>query len=291
VFSFASRGQRPFALALLILLSSSVAVLGDNGSPVADAGLWGTGKIPEFIAVLLLSLVMVIGVIHVRRRGRPQLRPLPPIAAVDDAIGRATEQGTAVIYTTGWGGDMSRPTIMASMEILGSVASRAARNGCRLLVPSHDPVIVGVAQDTISQSATVAGRPDWFASSDVTFVTQSQFGYASAFAGLVARHHPGSVFLIGTFEGEALILAEAAHDAGAVTIAGTDSTIQLSFFLVACDYTLIGEELFAAAAMVSGDEHAAAAVLAQDMIKYLILLLLLIGGILVGFGFNLNDHL
>ena len=79
---------------------------------------------------------------------------------------------------------------------------------------------------------------------------------------------------------------------GAVTIAGTDSTIQLSFFLVACDYTLIGEELFAAAGLVSGSDTIMAGVWAQDWLKYLILALLL-SGVLLGAltDFNLAGFL
>ena len=58
-------------------------------------------------------------------------------------------------------------------------------------------------------------------------------------------------------------------------ISGTDSTIQLSFFIVACDYTLIGEELFAASGYLSGDESILASVRSQDIIKVLIAFLLI----------------
>lgn len=125
----------------------------------------------------------------------------------------------------------------------------------------------------------MAGRPEWKNLTESTFLTQSQFGYAAAIEGIVARERPGAVFLLGTFEGEALILAEAAHQSGAVTISGTDSTIQLSFFLVACDYTLIGEELYAAASMVSRDPRAMGAIWAQDWLKYVAIVLLVIGAV------------
>lgn len=211
----------------------------------------------------------------------PPLRRLPPLDAIPDAIGRATETGTPIVYITGWGGDMGRPTTMASMLILSHLAQRAADYNCRLLFPSHDPVIATVAEDTISQAATLAGRPEWKSNTESSFLTQSQFGYAAAIEGIVARERPGAVMLLGSFEGEALILAEAAHQSGAVTISGTDSTIQLSFFLVACDYTLIGEELFAASSMVSDDPRARAAIWAQDWLKYILIAILIIGALTV----------
>lgn len=236
-------------------------------------------RLPEMIAIILVILAAFLAGWVVRRHGMPALRSLPPLDAIPDAIGRATETGTPIVYITGWGGDMGRPTTMASMQILSHVSQRAAEYNCRLIFPSHDPVIATVAEDTIAQAASLAGRPEWKNSAESTFLTQSQFGYSAAIEGLVARERPGAVMLLGTFEGEALILAEAAHQSGAVTISGTDSTIQLSFFLVACDYTLIGEELFAASSMVSRDPRAAASIWAQDWLKYATLVALLIGAV------------
>jgi len=245
----------------------------------APAVVIQTQRLPELIAIILVIVAVFVAGMLVRRRGMPPLRRLPPLDAIPDAIGRATETGTPIVYITGWGGDMGRPTTMASMQILSHLSQHAAEYNCRLLFPSHDPVIASVAEDTIAQAAALAGRPEWKNNTEASFLTQSQFGYAAAIEGIVARERPGAVMLLGTFEGEALILAEAAHQSGAVTISGTDSTIQLSFFLVACDYTLIGEELFAASSMVSSDPRAAAAIWAQDWLKYTLLVILVVGAI------------
>ena len=251
-----------------------------SGVPV-PALAFQAKRLPELIAIAIVILAGVLTAWLVRKRGMPALRRLPPLEAIPDAIGRATETGTPIVYITGWGGDMGRPTTMASMQILSHLSQRAAEYNCRLIFPSHDPVIATVAEDTIAQAAALAGRPEWKNNTESTFLTQSQFGYSAAIEGIVARERPGAVMLLGTFEGEALILAEAAHQSGAVTISGTDSTIQLSFFLVACDYTLIGEELFAAASMVSRDPRSASAIWAQDWLKYLTLLTLIVGAIVL----------
>jgi hypothetical protein len=275
------RSQLPFnalvsSVVLNLLLSSSVA----SASTTDSAGQVFLSRLPELIGILLCVLALGGAALWLKRGGTVRLRSLPPLDAIGDAIGRATEQGSPVIYVTGWGGDMARPTTMASMVILSEVAQRAAGYNCRLMFPSHDPLVASVAQETVSQAAMAAGRPDWYKPDDVAFVSQSQLGYAAAVDGMMAREHPGAVFLLGTFEGEALILAETAHQTGAVTIAGTDSTIQLSFLLVACDYTLIGEELFAASGLISGDRTIAGAVLAQDWLKYTIMSLLIVGAVL-----------
>jgi hypothetical protein len=81
---------------------------------------------------------------------------------------------------------------------------------------------------------------------------------------------------LGTFEAESLILAETGNIAGSIQIAGTDSTIQLAFFIVACDYTLIGEELFAASGYLSNDSAILASINAQDIMKVVIVAFVLI---------------
>jgi len=250
----------------------------------ANAGWFASQRLPELIGIGLFLIAIGIAAFLANRGFPITLRPLPPLAAVENAIGRATEQGTPVVYVTGWGGDMARPTTMASMVVLSQVARQAAEYNCRLLFPSHDPLIVSVAQETVMQAARAAGHPDWYRRDDLSFVSQSQLGYSAAVDGIMVRERPGAVFLLGTFEGEALILAETANRTGAVTIAGTDSTIQLSFLLVACDYTLIGEELFAASGIVSGDRRILSAILGQDWLRYLIITIILTGAAMVAFG-------
>jgi hypothetical protein len=208
------------------------------------------------------------------------------LAAVDEAIGRATEMGKPVLFTPGWGGDIQRPTTIAALNILNLVAEKTAEYNCDLIFPTHDPVIMSAAEETIQNAYTNAGHPDEFKPDNIYYTTSSQFGYAAAVDGAMTRINPATVMLLGTFEGEALILAETANSIGSMQIAGTDSTIQLAFFLVACDYTLIGEELFAASGYLSKDEKIIASIKAQDYMKIIIAILLLVGAVLATFGID-----
>ncbi len=203
------------------------------------------------------------------------MRPIQGLQAVEDAIGRATEMARPLLFTPGWGGDIQRPTTIAALNILSHVAEKTSRYDCRLLFPTHDPVIMSVAQEVGREAYIRTGHSDRFQADDFAYVSSSQFGYAAAVEGMIARENPASVFLLGTFEAESLILAEVGNASGAIQIAGTDSTIQLAFFIVACDYTLIGEELFAASAYLSQDPAILASVRAQDIMKVLIVIAIL----------------
>jgi len=74
---------------------------------------------------------------------------------------------------------------------------------------------------------------------------------------------------MGYFMAESLLLAEVGAGVGAIQIAGTDVDSQLPFFFTACDYTLIGEELYAAGAYLSKEPMLVSALKVQDFGKFL----------------------
>ncbi len=243
---------------------------------IADSGWFDTAQLPTFIAALMSISIVLYTTYHRRSREKFKIREIAGLSAVEEAIGRATEMARPLLFTPGWGGDIQRPTTIASLNILSHVAEKTAGYDCRLLFPTHDPVIMTVAQEVIKESYSRSGYPDRYRQDDITYVSSSQFGYAAAVEGMISRQKPASVFLLGTFEAESLIMAETGNIAGSIQIAGTDSTIQLAFFIVACDYTLIGEELFAASGYLSKDPSIMASINAQDIMKVVIVALLIL---------------
>ena len=85
---------------------------------------------------------------------------------------------------------------------------------------------------------------------------------------------------MGCFFAESLILAETGNSIGAIQIAGTAMPSQLPFFVAACDYTLIGEEFFAASAYLSGQPDQLGSLKGQDVGKLLVGAVLLVGATL-----------
>ncbi|HHI02083.1 MAG TPA: hypothetical protein ENL22_01010 [candidate division Zixibacteria bacterium] len=238
--------------------------------------LFDMTTLPTLIISIVSILIVIYSIISVKAGKKFSIREIPGLKAVEDAVGRATEMGAPILYTPGWGGDIQRPTTIASLNILSTIAEKAALYDCRLVFPTHDPVIMAVAQEVVKEGYAKAGYPDRFNPDDIFYVSSSQFGYAAAVDGILSRTKPASVFLLGTFEAESLILAETGNSIGAIQIAGTDSTIQLAFFIVACDYTLIGEELFAASGYLSQNQSILSSVKAQDILKLLLALFVIV---------------
>ena len=89
---------------------------------------------------------------------------------------------------------------------------------------------------------------------------------------------------------ESLILAETGNSIGAIQIAGTAMPAQLPFFVAACDYTLIGEEFFAASAYLSGEPEQLGSLKGQDVGKVVVAILLVVGVLMATLGVILDNQ-
>jgi hypothetical protein len=143
---------------------------------------------------------------------------------------------------------------------------------------------MSIAQDIVKTGYMDAGRPDAYKEDSVFFITQSQFAYVAAVNGIMLRDLPATNLYMGKFYAESLIFAETGALAGSIQIAGTDEVAQIPFFVVACDYTLIGEELFAASAYLGREPLLLGTLKAQDYAKAAILVLAIVGIIAVNLG-------
>ena len=204
------------------------------------------------------------------------IRRLPGLDEVDNAVGRATEMGKPILYITGLSGISDVATI-AAINILGEVAKKTAEYNTRLIVPCADPIVMAVEQEVVKEAYAEMGRPDAYNEDDVFYLTRSQFAYVAGVNGIMVRQRPATILYMGMFYAESLVLAETGSSVGAIQIAGTDAVTQLPFFITSCDYTLIGEELYAASAYLSREPVLLGGLKGQDTVKFLVGVLLILG--------------
>ena len=256
--------------------------------PVRPVGLWYDGeKTNVLVGLVLYSLIVVLCFVYAQR-GDMYIRPIAGLEAVEDAIGRATEMGKPMLFVPGLTGIGSISTI-ASILILGHLAKRTAAYDTPILAPCNDPLVMAAEREVVREAYIEAGRPQNYRPEDIFFVTDSQFGFVAAVDGIMLRERPAANFYMGYFYAEALILAETGNLSGAIQIAGTDADTQIPFFITACDYTLMGEELYAASAYLSRHPTLLAQLKGQDIGKAIMTASLLLGVIVASmraFGFD-----
>jgi hypothetical protein len=251
--------------------------------PVSATAQWFNGQRRNVLVGLALLCIFIIYYINRARAGKELfIRKIAGLEAVNEAVGRATEMGRKILYIPGTS-DMDNVQTLAAITILGHVAGIAAQYETHLDVPVSRSLVMVACREVLREAYAKAGRSDSFHEDQAHYLTDDQFGYAAAIDGMVVREKPATIFLLGNFYAEALILAETGNSAGAIQIAGTGEPSQLPFFVAACDYTLIGEELFAASAYLSREPRQLGSLKGQDIGKGLILILIFIGVLLATF--------
>ncbi|MCK4251568.1 hypothetical protein KAX97_08960 [candidate division WOR-3 bacterium] len=253
---------------------------------VSSSAQWfHTGRVNMLVAAVIISFLILWFIRQAKSGKEIYIRPIAGLEAVDDAVGRATEMGKPIMYIPGIM-DMDNMQTIASVVILGRVARKAAQYETPLLVPCSRSIVMSAAQETVKEAYLDVGRPDAYNADKISYLTDDQFGYAAGVDGMMLREKPGAIFYMGCFYAESLILAETGHSTGAIQIAGTAMPSQLPFFVTACDYTLIGEELFAASAYLSKEPLLLGSLKGQDMGKAILIAVLVGGVILVSLGFT-----
>ena len=252
-------------------------VQSESSAPAAaDYELFNFGM----LNVLILAIIVcgsVIGFIISAKSGRKLfIRKIGGLDALEEAVGRATEMGRPILFIPGIL-DMDDVQTLAAITILGHVSRVVADYDSKIKMPVSRSLVMTSARETIKESYISAGRPDAYSDSMVNYVTDEQFGYVAAVNGIMVRDKPATCLYLGAFFAESLILAETGNSIGAIQIAGTARPGQLPFFVAACDYTLIGEELFAASAYLSKDPKQLGSLKGQDVGKFVAMAAMVLG--------------
>jgi len=236
--------------------------------------------------ILLLGGLIVFFINFAKKGGKIYLRSIPGLKAFEEAVGRATEMGKPVLFVPGIM-DMDQVETIAGVIVLGHVAKMTARYDAELEVPVSRSIVMEAAREITKESYLSEGRLDSFKPDSIHYLTDDQFAYAAGVDGIMLRKKPAACFYQGKFYAESLILAETGNSIGAIQIAGTGSPSQIPFFVTACDYTLIGEEFFAASAYLSKNPMLLGSLKGQDIAKVILLGVMVLGIVLnalYGFG-------
>lgn len=270
-------GERYVYQIVAVAPDGTKSVPAESGEPATPVLQWfNRGRI-WFGVILLVVCGAVVYFTEVARRGRDlKMRKIPGLEAVDEAVGRSIEMGRPCLFVPGVM-DINDIQTVAGLTVLARVAQTAAEYRADVEVPTSRSLVMTAARETVQAAYLAAGNPEGYNESRIYYVTDEQFGYAAQVAGTMVREKPVACFYMGHFFAESLFLAETGNSVGAIQIAGTAESSQLPFFVAACDYTLIGEEFFAASAYLSKEPHQLGSLKGQDMGKVVAACLLISG--------------
>ncbi len=212
------------------------------------------------------------------RRGHvPYVRPISGITAMEEAVGRATELGRPVIFAMGES-DVRDIITHASLSVLEYVARLAARLRTPFRALVQKPDVYAFAESVVHNAYQAEGAADAFnAREQVQYLSDNSIVFAMTVARMIEDTQAGCAMFIGTFGFTSLLMTEPGSRAGVVQIAGDPNLGQMPFFVCTCDYTIIGEEYFAAGSYVSADPAMRGGLVSQDLIKVIFGSLIIVG--------------
>jgi len=272
------------SVVLIALLCVSISHGAVDGEESSD-GVFRLDRINALVLVLMFSSVVLLYTRWAKQGKTLFLRKIPGLDAVEEAVGRATEMGRPVLFIPGIS-ELDEIETLAGISILGRVAKITAEYDTPLRVPVRYSLVLAAAQEVVEQAYIQVGKGDSYDKDMCRYVAGEQFAFTANVNGYMMRERPATNIYMGAFFAESLLLAETGNAAGSIQIAGTARPEQLPFFIAACDYTLMGEELYAASAYLSHEPVMLGGLKGQDFIKMLIVFCILLGVVLMSFGWG-----
>jgi hypothetical protein len=282
------RGSRQAQIAEIAIWVAGIVAIG----ALLGYGAHHLGKSEWFNTELWFSAIVVVAMAaaifyYIRRIKRDPdtvyVRRIPGVDAIEEAVGRSTEMGRPVLYVTGVDETQNIQTV-ASLLILGHVAEMIAEYDTDIKVANAYPLTMVLAEEIVRQGYANVGRSDAHRPENVMFITPEQFAFAAGVNGLILRERPATNIFLGRFFAESLMLAETGYVTRAIQIGGTAEITQLPFFVAACDYAILGEELYAVSAYLSREPQLLAQLKSTDLVKGIVILLIIAGALSATFG-------
>jgi hypothetical protein len=244
------------------------------------------GLLAAGFLVLFVALIGGFTVYERVRKGGRNLRDIPALSRLIHAIGLAVEDGTRLhisLGTSNMTGEQSA-SALAGLSILDRVARTASISDTPPVVTSGDGALSVLSQAALAGAYRDMGVGELHDPSQARLVGVTPLSYVAGTLPIIHDEQVSATLMTGHFGPELALIAETADRADGFTLAGTDSLPGQAALYAAAQEPLIGEELFAAGAYLrSGIVHMAS-LRAQDVLRWLIIASILVGGVVKLFG-------
>jgi hypothetical protein len=240
--------------------------------------------IVAFIFVLVFFGLMLGVAFLSRKREAPGLREIPAFKRLQRAIGLAVEDGSRLHVSLGRGQMLSRQSAIGyvGLSILDRIGRSTSISDRPPVATSGEGSLGILSQDSQRAAAKYLGvesDPMW---GRVTGLTP--LSYAAGTLSFIEEEEIGANLLIGSFGNEVALITDAAERKEGMTLGGTDNLTGQAVLFAAAQEPLIGEETYAGGAYLGAGRMHTASLYAQDILRWVLIGLILIGALLKLFG-------
>lgn len=232
--------------------------------------------------ILFLVLILVFFTYDKLRDGGRNLRAIPAFSKLLYAIGLAVEDGTRLHIALG-SGDMTSEksaAALAGLTILERVARTASISDRPSVATSGDGALSILSQDAMATAYRDIGVLEQHDPSQARLAGVTPYAFAAGTIPIIQDEGVSANILAGHFGPEIGLITEAADRNNGFTLAGSDSLPGQAVLIAGAQEPLIGEELYAGGAYLNAGAIHTASLRAQDMIRWLLIVSIIVGGIL-----------
>jgi hypothetical protein len=239
------------------------------------------GLIGFIFVLIFLGILLFFGVIRSKVQ-ELHFRDIPAFKRIQRAIGLSVEDGSRLHFSLG------RGQINASESAVTFVGLRMLERATRIIsisdrlpvVTSGDGAVNILSQDTLQSTYRDLGEEAQYDPAAGRLTGPTPFSFAAGVIPIVGDEQVSASVMVGHFGSEVAFITEAAERSGSTTLAGTDNLDGQAVLYAAADDPLIGEEVYAGGAYLGAGKMHEASLKTQDIFRWVIIVLLLLGALL-----------
>ncbi len=232
--------------------------------------------------IIVGILLMLIFWVLARRGYRPSLRPLGGYALFEQQIGQAIESGGRVHISVGPNSVIGEDagTTLAALAMLDLAAQSAIISDLPPVATTGDATSLPVVSDVIRRAYERQRMSEKFRAASARLVALDATALAAGMTSIIPDEEVRTNILFGSFGPEVALATEAGRRRRIPQTLASDRLEAQAVGYTMADHVLIGEEMFAARAYLSDEPNAVAGLLAQDVLRWLVIGLIIAGVLL-----------
>lgn len=240
---------------------------------VIGTGVLGLGFVLVFFALILFFAAAR------RRLPEWQMRTIPAFERLNHVIGLAVEAGERIHLTLGRGSlsGLQGSSPLVGLSLLGRISRDASISDRPPVTTSGDGTLTILSQDKLKATLRNIGAESHYDTNSGRLSGLTPFSYAGGTLPIIYDEQVAASVFAGHFGSEVALIADATEQKDGLTLAGSDSIPAQAVLLATAQEPLIGEELYAAGAYTGVNQVHTASVRAQDILRWLVIGVILIG--------------
>jgi hypothetical protein len=239
-----------------------------------ESGVIGLIFILFFLGLMIVFRLLLKDSIIVR------LREISAFTSLKRAIALSVEAGQRLHITLGSGGIQNYPGApgLIGLNATNKISRTAAISDRPPVATSGEPFLTILSQDVMRSAYREVNAEDQFDPISGQFTGLTPYSYAVGALPVIFDDHVSVNLIMGSFDTEVGLISDAAERTESLTIGGSENLTAQSILFASTQNPLVGEELFGTGAYLQVNKMHEASLIAQDVLRWVFILLLIAGG-------------